>query len=135
MSVKKWVMSDEWWIMSDEWWKLSDEKCLPKQALNFRAILRNINFGTIFRNINNTYIALIFKTKDSGLITQYCPVSLCNVLYKIMFKMLVKRLKLILPNLISDSQSAFVLRRLITDNILVAYETLHSMKKKKDGAR
>ena len=41
MSVKKWVMSDEWWVMSDEWlvmeieWrKLSDEKTLPKQALN-----------------------------------------------------------------------------------------------------
>ena len=41
MSVKKWVMSDEWWVMSDEWWvmeiewrKLSDEKYLTKQALN-----------------------------------------------------------------------------------------------------
>ena len=41
MSVKKWVMSDEWWVMSDEWWvmeiewrKLSDEKFLTKQALS-----------------------------------------------------------------------------------------------------
>ena len=41
MSVKKWVMSDEWWVMSDEWWvmeiewrKLSDEKSLPKQVLS-----------------------------------------------------------------------------------------------------
>ena len=32
MSVKKWVMSDEWWVMEIEWRKLSDEKCLTKQA-------------------------------------------------------------------------------------------------------
>ena len=35
MSVKKWVMSDEWWVMEIEWRKLSDEKCLTKQALSF----------------------------------------------------------------------------------------------------
>ena len=49
MSVKKWVMSDEWWVMSDEWWvmeiewrKLSDEKSLPKQALDHLGSLVSI---------------------------------------------------------------------------------------------
>ena len=97
------------------------------------AVLSCLNFGIILRNINNTHIALIPKTKDPELITQYLPISLCNVLYKIISKTLVNRLKLILPNLISDTQNAFVPRRLITDNILVAYETLHSMKKKRWG--
>ena len=97
------------------------------------AVLSCLNSDIILQNINNTHIALIPKTKDPELITQYHPISLCNVLYKIISKMLVNRLKLNLPNLISNSQSAFVPRRLITDNILVAYETLHSMKKKSRG--
>ena len=97
------------------------------------AVLSCLNSGIILRNINNTHIALIPKTKDPKLIIQYHPISLCNVLYKIISKMLVNRLKLILPNLISDTQSPFILGRLITDNILVAYETLHSMKKKRWG--
>ena len=69
------------------------------------AVLSCLNFGIILRNINNTHIALIPKTKDPELITQYRPISLCNVLYKIISKMLVNRLKLILPNLISTTQS------------------------------
>ena len=85
------------------------------------AVLSCLNSGIILRNINNTHIALIPKTKDPELITQYLPISFCNMLYKIISKMLVNRLKLILPNLISDSQSA------------VACETLHSMKKKRWG--
>ena len=52
-------------------------------------VLSCLNFGIILRNINNTHIALIPKTKDLELITQYRPISLCNVLYKIISKLLV----------------------------------------------
>ena len=55
------------------------------------------------------------------------------MVYKIALKAIANRLKKILPNIISDTQSAFVHGRLITDNVIVAFETMHHISQKKGG--
>ncbi|KAM0985117.1 hypothetical protein ACFX15_012053 [Malus domestica] len=59
--------------------------------------------------------------------TQYRPIDLCNVIYKILAKVLTNRLKLVMPKVISENQSAFVAGKQIQDNILVVHEILHSL--------
>ena len=92
------------------------------------SVLMWLNSGILPSPINHTFITLIPKVDSPELVTEFRPISLCNVLYKIFSKVLANRLKKFLPNLITEHQSAFAKNRLITDNILVAFETLHCMK-------
>ena len=85
------------------------------------------------KEINHTHIALIPKVKSPERITEFCPISLCSVIYKVVSKVLANRLKGILPSVVSENQSAFQAGRVITDNILMAFETLHYMKHHQKG--
>lgn len=55
---------------------------------------------------------------------------MCNVVYKMLAKVLANRLKLMLSGLVSLTHSAFVLGRSIMDNVLIAFECIHYLKRK-----
>ncbi|XP_056850253.1 uncharacterized protein LOC108824527 [Raphanus sativus] len=75
-----------------------------------------------FTCVNSTILALIPKKNDATKMGDYRPISCCNVLYKVLSKILANRLKRILPKFISTNQSAFVKDRLIMENVLLASE-------------
>jgi len=81
--------------------------------------------------VNQTHLVLIPKVTSPEYLYQFRPIGLCNVNYKIVTKILVKKLKLIMPKLISESQSSFIPGRNITNNIIVAQEIVHSMRQMK----
>ena len=91
-------------------------------------VLSCLNSGTLLKSINHTFITLIPKVSNPKNVSEFKPISLCNVLYKILNKVIANRLKPILNSIVSKAQSAFTIDKLITNNILVAFELLYYMK-------
>jgi hypothetical protein len=75
--------------------------------------------------VNDTTIVLIPKVDQPETIKEFWSISLCTVVYKVIAKSMVNRLRPILGDIVSINQSALVPGRLITDNALVAFECLH----------
>ena len=96
-------------------------------------VLKVLNSSVVPKSLNSTFIAHIPKMKQPRKVSDFWPISLCNVIYKLISKVLVNRLKKFLAKAIPESQSAFLSGRLISDNVLVAFETLHYLKRQIQG--
>lgn len=89
--------------------------------------------GVLPGGINRTLVCLFSKVKYPKKMADLRPISLCNVLMRILSKVMTNRLKPCLNSIISDKQSAFIQGRLLTDNALIAYEINHYIQRKTHG--
>lgn len=94
---------------------------------------RFFEYGEMPEDINRTLVCLIPKVKKPNKVADLRPISLCNVLMRILSKVLANRLKPTLNSIISTNQSAFIEGRLLTDNALIAFEANHYIRRKTQG--
>lgn len=94
-----------------------------------------LNEGKSLVPLNVTNIVLIPKISSPTNIVKFKPISLCTVLYKVIVKMVGNSFQKVLEDCIDGAQSSFVLGHLISDNILLAYEILHSFQQKGVGKK
>jgi len=109
-----------------EWHVIQNDVC--------EAVKSFFREGKFLKQLNHTLIALIPKVENPTSTTQFRPISLYNMLYKIIAKIMVNRMQPLLGKIINPVQSAFVPQRSILDNILLAHEVINkfnSMKRKK----
>lgn len=84
---------------------------------------------------NKTNICLIPKVEQPQRVIQFQPMSFYNTTYKVATKVVVDKLKISIPKLVSPYQHGFVLGRNTNENIIIVKEVFHNMHKMKDKKR
>ena len=107
------------------WFMVSN--CITQTVLDF------LNLGIVPDKFFETHIVLTPNVKNPNKITQYRPISLSNVISRLASKVIVNCLKHILPRIISENQNVFIFNRFITNNVLVAFDTMHHISQKRSG--
>lgn len=82
-------------------------------------------FSFLPTGINATILSLIPKLVEAQTMNYYRPIACCNLLYKVISKVLARRLKTILPEAIEVNQTAFIKGRLLLENVLLASELVN----------
>jgi len=95
-----------------------------------KAVLNFFQTGKLLKEVNHTFVTLIPKVANSSRLSDFRPISCCNILYKIISKVLCNRLQVVINGLISLNQNAFLKKRHISDCSLLAHEILRDFKKK-----
>ncbi|WRX27563.1 Reverse transcriptase domain - like 10 [Theobroma cacao] len=87
--------------------------------------------GKIGNELGKSLIVLIPKSASPEYISQYRPISLLLVIFKVLMKIITNRLKPYMSTLVAKTQSSFIPERAIIDNVIVTQEVMHSFRKKK----
>lgn len=82
--------------------------------------------GVMPPHIGRSNLVLIPKVEEAVQVTDFRPISVCNVIYKLISKILTLRLKPFIGSCISRAQSAFIPGREISENVILLKEVLHS---------
>ncbi|GLU06807.1 hypothetical protein SLE2022_238000 [Rubroshorea leprosula] len=107
-------------------------QCIKEDFINFFSEFhRN---GKLVRGLNSSFIALIPKKVNAVELKDYRPISLIGCVYKLLAKVLANRLKSVISEIVSDTQSAFVGGRQLVDSVLVLNEVVDEVKKRKKPA-
>ena len=91
--------------------------------------------GQILKQINHAVLALIPKWKDADKVEDFRPIACCNVVYKVISKIIASRLAPALSSIVDPSQSAFIQHRSMMDNIFLLQELLRNYGRKRISPR
>jgi hypothetical protein len=103
-----------WPMLREEVWEIIEDSRLS---------------GQVLPALNTTFLTLIPKEEHVSHPKQFRPIALCNVIYKLLTKVIARQLKPILPFIISPEQSGYVEGRQILDNVILTHEVIHSLQK------
>eukprot|EP00253_Pinus_taeda_P029420 PITA_29420 len=81
---------------------------------------------------NSAFLTLIPKEKGANPFNRFRPISLCNIGYKVITKVIANRLKKILPKIIPENQGGFIHGRQLVDNFILVQEAIHSSLRRKE---
>lgn len=101
------------------------------EASLYRFIKKCFQDPSLIDSINDTDVVLIPIIENPNSLRQFRPIALCNVIYKIITKVIANRLKPYMGDLISPTQCSFVSGRHSSDNVIIAQEIVHSMTNKR----
>lgn len=85
-----------------------------------QAVMEFFSSGSLLKQWNATTLVLIPKITNDATTSDFRPISCLNTIFRVVSKMLARRLQTILPRVISQSQSAFMPGRLLAENVLLA---------------